>query len=137
LKTEPSTYAWEDLVREGRTEWTGVRNFEARNNLRAMRPGDLLLVYHSGAEKQVVGVARVSRAAGPDPTARGEDWSSVELVPVRALPAAVPLGRMRQDGRLRSFPLLTRGRLSVVPVRAAEFSRVLALGKGPRQAQRR
>jgi len=129
VKTEPSTYSWTDLVRDGRTEWTGVRNFEARNHLRAMRPGDMVLVYHSGAEKHVVAVARVSRGPRPDPTARGEDWSSVELVPVKALAVPVPLARLRTDASLRRLPIVTRGRLSVAPVEAAQFTRLLALAK--------
>jgi len=82
VKSEPSAYGWADLVKDGRTEWTGVRNFEARNNLRAMHEGDGVLFYHSGEGKEVVGVAKVSRAARPDDTAPNEDWASVELVPV-------------------------------------------------------
>jgi predicted RNA-binding protein with PUA-like domain len=129
VKSEPSAYGWAQLVKDDRTEWTGIRNFEARNNLRAMRPGDLVLYYHSGTDKQVVGIARVTRAAQPDATAPGEDWSSVELAAVKPLIAPVPLERMRQDARLRTFPLLKRGRLSVLPATPAQFHRVLDLGK--------
>ncbi len=129
VKSEPSAYGWAQLVQDGRTEWTGVRNFEARNNLRAMQLGDLVLYYHSVDEKQVVGVARVTRTAGPDPTAPDEDWASVEFAPLQPFTAPVPLERMRKDGRLRNFQLLTRGRLSVVPVTPAQFRRVLELGK--------
>ncbi len=131
MKSEPTAYGWAQLLKDGRTEWTGIRNFEARNNLRAMQRGDLVLYYHSVEEKQVVGVARVTRTAGPDPTAPKEDWASVELAPVKALTAPVTLERIRKDARLRTFPLLTRGRLSVVPVTPAQFRRVLALGKTP------
>jgi predicted RNA-binding protein with PUA-like domain len=129
VKSEPSAYGWAQLVEEGRTEWTGIRNFEARNNLRAMRDGDFVLFYHSVEEKQVVGVARVARAGQPDPTARGEDWTSVELVPLKPLLSPVTLERMGRDARLRTFPLLTRGRLSVVPVTPAQFRRILELAK--------
>ena len=131
VKSEPMAYGWAQLLKDGRTEWTGVRNFEARNNLRAMQKGDLVLYYHSGEEKQVVGVARVTRTAGPDPTAPGEDWASVEVTPVKALNVPVTLQRIRKDARLRTFPLLTRGRLSVVPVTPVQFRRVLELGKTP------
>lgn len=129
VKSEPTAYGWAQLVKDGRTEWTGIRNFEARNNLRAMGAGDLVFFYHSVEEKQVVGVAKVSRTAGPDPTAPGEDWASVELVPLKALKSPVTLERIRKEARLRTFPLLTRGRLSVVPVTAAQFRRVLELAK--------
>jgi len=131
VKSEPSAYGWAQLLKDGRTEWTGVRNFEARNNLRAMQRGDWVLYYHSVEEKQVVGVARVTRTAGPDPTAPGEDWASVELSPVKPLTVPVTLERMKKDARLRTFPLLTRGRLSVASVTAAQFRRVLELGKTP------
>ncbi|MGO8970555.1 MAG: EVE domain-containing protein [Myxococcaceae bacterium] len=132
VKSEPSAYGWEQLVRDGRTEWTGIRNFEARNNLRKMQVGDLVLYYHSTEEKQVVGVARVTRAAVPDPTAPGEDWASVELAPVERLATPVPLERLRKDARLRTFQLLTRSRLSVVPATPSQFRRVLELGKTQR-----
>ena len=129
VKSEPTAYSWEQLVKEGRTEWTGIRNFEARNNLRAMAARDVVLVYHSGEEKQVVGVARVSRTAEPDPTAPGEDWASVELVPLKPVKRPVTLERIRKDARLRAFQLVTRGRLSVIPVTAAQFLRVLELAE--------
>jgi len=129
VKSEPSAYGWAQLVEDGRTEWTGVRNFEARNNLRAMQAGDLVLFYHSGEGKQVVGVAQVARAAQADPTAPQEDWASVELVPAKPLASPVTLERIRRDGSLRTFQLLTRGRLSVVPVTSAQFGRILTLSK--------
>jgi len=130
VKSEPSAYSWSQLVADRRTEWTGVRNFEARNNLRAMAVGDLCLYYHSGEDKAVVGIARVSRAAAPDPTAKGEDWSSVELEPVGPLDVPVTLGQMRRDAALKNFPLVTRARLSVAAVTPPQFARVEALGKG-------
>jgi predicted RNA-binding protein with PUA-like domain len=132
VKSEPTAYPWTQLVADGRTEWTGIRNFEARNNLRAMAISDGVLYYHSVEEKSVVGVAKVSRAAQPDPTAPGENWASVEIVPVKALKHPVTLGLIKKERTLRTFPLLTRGRLSVVPVTLAQFNRVLALGKSGR-----
>jgi predicted RNA-binding protein with PUA-like domain len=129
IKSEPSAYSFTQLQADGRTEWTGVRNFEARNNLRAMAVGDLCLYYHSTEEKAVVGIARVSRAAQADPTAPGEDWASVELEPVEALAAPVTLERIRADAALKDFQLVTRGRLSVVPVTPAQYARVLALSR--------
>ena len=129
IKSEPSAYSFTQLQADGRTEWTGVRNFEARNNLRAMAVGDLCLYYHSTEEKAVVGIARISRAAGADPTAPGEDWASVEVEPVEPLAAPVTLERIRADAALRDFQLITRGRLSVVPVTPAQYARVLALSR--------
>lgn len=131
IKSEPSAYPFARLQADGRTEWTGVRNFEARNNLRAMAVGDLCLYYHSTEEKAVVGIARVSRTARADPTAPGEDWASVEVEPAEPLATPVTLERIRADARLRAFPLLTRGRLSVAPVTAAHFTRVLELSRTP------
>ncbi len=137
IKSEPSAYAFARLQADGRTEWTGVRNFEARNNLRAMALGDRCLYYHSTEEKAVVGIARVSRVARADPTAPGEDWASVEVEPVEPLATPVTLERIRADPKLRSFPLLTRSRLSVAPVTPADYARVLALSRerrAPKQA---
>ncbi len=136
IKSEPSAYAFARLQADGRTEWTGVRNFEARNNLRAMAVGDLCLYYHSTEEKAVVGIARVSRTARADPTAPGEDWASVEVEPVEPLATPVTLERIRADARLRTFPLLTRGRLSVAPVTAAHYARVLELSRTPERPGR-
>jgi predicted RNA-binding protein with PUA-like domain len=129
IKSEPSAYAFAQLQADGRTEWTGVRNFEARNNLRAMSVGDLCLYYHSTEEKAVVGIARVSRAARPDQTAPGEDWASVEVEAVEPLAAPVTLERIRADAALKDFQLLTRGRLSVVPATPAQYARVLVLSR--------
>jgi predicted RNA-binding protein with PUA-like domain len=128
VKSEPEVYPYAQLEREKRTAWTGVRNFEARNNLRAMRPGDLLLYYHSNEGKEIVGVARVLTRAGPDPTAPREDWSSVEVAPVTTLRSPVPLASIRAAPALRRFPLVKRGRLSVAPVTPEEFACVLELG---------
>jgi len=142
IKSEPSAYSFAQLQADGRTEWTGVRNFEARNNLRAMAVGDLCLYYHSTEEKAVVGIARISRDARPDPTAPGEDWASVEVEPVEPLAAPVSLERIRADAALKDFQLVTRGRLSVVPVTPPQYARVLVLSRqqgasAPKTAPRR
>lgn len=129
IKSEPSVYSWRDLVRDKKTAWDGVRNFEARNYLRAMKKGDLLLYYHSGDEKAVVGVARVVVAAYPDPTAKDGDWSAVDVAPVKALAEPVSLARIKADPGLAELALIKRSRLSVVPVARRELDRVLKLGK--------
>jgi predicted RNA-binding protein with PUA-like domain len=128
VKSEPSSYAFDALVADGRTTWDGVRNFEARNNLRAMKKGDLVLYYHSNEGKAVVGIARVARTAYQDPTT-DEDWSAVDLEPVRALPRPVELGEMRAHKVLGKMMLFRRSRLSVVPVTEAEFAGVLDLAR--------
>lgn len=129
VKQEPANYPWSRFVAEGGTAWTGVRNFQARNHLRAMQPGDLVLYYHSGAEKAVVGLAEVIRAAYPDPTAREGDWVAVDLKPLRALPRPVPLAEIKADSTLKNLPLVRQSRLSVMPVGQAEFERLLALAE--------
>lgn len=136
IKSEPSVYPYEQLVKEGKTEWTGVRSFEARNNLRAMKPGDLCLYYHSNEGKAVVGVARVLTGPGPDPTAPGEDWASVSVGPLVALQEPVTLATIKATRELKDFQLITRSRVSVVPVSAEHFKHVLAMGrtKLPRSA---
>jgi len=129
VKTEPGTYSWADLQKEGRTAWTGVRNFQARNNLRAMRKDDAVLVYHSGDEKQVVGLAKVSAEASPDPTAKEGDWICVELVAVKPLPRPVTLAAVKKDKMLKDMVLARNSRLSVMPVEAGQFSRILELAQ--------
>jgi predicted RNA-binding protein with PUA-like domain len=128
IKSEPDKYAWSDLCRDGKTHWDGVRNFEARNNLRAMQPGDLLLYYHSNEGKEIVGVAEVACAAYPDPTAPGEDWSVVDVKPLCPVSHPVSLDAIRKEPRLANMDLLRKSRLSVVPVSAAEFEVILKLG---------
>jgi predicted RNA-binding protein with PUA-like domain len=129
IKSEPSVYPYEQLVKEGKTDWTGVRSFEARNNLRAMKPGDLCLYYHSNEGKAVVGVARVLTGPGPDPTAPGEDWASVSVGPLVAVQEPVTLATVKATPELKDFPLITKSRVSVVPVTAEHFKRILAMGK--------
>lgn len=130
VKSEPEAYAWPTFVREGRTAWTGVRNFQARANLRAMRRGDLVAFYHSVTDKQVVGVARVEREAYPDPTAEEGDWSCVDLVPAEALAAPVPLEAIKADPVLAAMPLVRQSRLSVSPLTPEQYARLVALGRG-------
>jgi predicted RNA-binding protein with PUA-like domain len=129
VKQEPESYAWATFVKEGRTAWTGVRNFQARNNLRAMRKGDLVLCYHSVTDKQVMGYARVERETYPDPTADEGDWSCVDLVPVRGLKKPVSLAAIKADRALKTIPLLKNTRLSVVPLTREHFDQVLRLGE--------
>ena len=127
VKSEPSTYSYDDLVRDGRTVWDGVRNPEARNNLAGMRRGDLALFYHSGDGKAVVGVAKVVRESFPDPKADDPKWLAVELAPVRALARPVTLAEIKAEARLAKIPLVTRGRLSVMALEKAAFEAILAL----------
>jgi predicted RNA-binding protein with PUA-like domain len=128
IKSEPSVYPYARLEKDGRTEWTGVRSFEARNNLRAMKPGDLCLYYHSNEGKAVVGVARVLTGAVPDPTAPGEDWASVDVGPVVALQEPVTLATIKATRELKDFVLVKKSRLSVAPTTAEHFKRILELG---------
>lgn len=129
VKSEPYKYSFEALVKDEQTSWDGVRNFEARNNLRAMKRGDLLLFYHSNEGKAVVGVAKVVREAYPDATAEEGDWSVIDVAPVKALASPVSLDVIRADKALANMQLLRRSRLSVVPVTPEEFRRILELGK--------
>ena len=130
VKSEPSAYSWDDLVREGRTSWTGVRNFTARNNLRSMQAGDQVLFYHSVVGKEIVGMAEVKRTAFPDPTAKEGDWSAVELVPKNALKRPVTLEEIKQIPKLKEMALLRLSRLSVQPVSAGEFREILRVASG-------
>lgn len=129
IKSEPFKYSFAQLLRDGVTVWDGVRNFEARNNLRAMKSGDLLLFYHSNEGKEIVGVARVAREAYADPTAPGEDWSVIDVAPVVTMKAAVSLEAIRDEVDLSDIALLKRSRLSVVPVSKEHFDKILQMGK--------
>src|SRR6058998_4092593 len=111
LKSEPASYSWDDLVAEGKTSWTGVRNFTARNNLRSMHLGDEVLFYHSVTDKAVVGIAKVVRAAYPDRTAKEGDWSTVDLAPVKPLRQPVSLDQIKTAPRLKNISLLRQSRL--------------------------
>jgi predicted RNA-binding protein with PUA-like domain len=127
VKQEPEAFSWSDLVKDGRTAWTGVRNFQARNNLRAMKKNDAVLFYHSVSEKQVVGIARVAKEAYPDPTATEGEWSCVDISPLCKLNEPVTLQQIKQDKRLRDIALVRQSRLSVIPLEAQEFERILQL----------
>lgn len=129
IKSEPFKYAWDELVRDEWTYWDGVRNYEARNNLAAMKKGDLALYYHSNEGKEVVGVARVKKESYPDPTTDDERWVVVDFAPVVAFAEPVTLATIKADPKLAEMALLRRSRLSVVPVTAAEFRHILKLGK--------
>ena len=128
VKQEPEAYAWEAFVKDGRTAWTGVRNFQARNVLRAMRLQDAVLYYPSVTGKAVVGIARVVRQAYPDPTATEGDWSAVDLEPVRPIARPVTLEALKADPVTASMPLIRQSRLSVMPIEEAVFQRILLLG---------
>jgi predicted RNA-binding protein with PUA-like domain len=129
VKSEPEAYAWTTFVKEQRAAWTGVRNFQARNNLRAMKRGDLVFFYHSVSDKQIVGIARVEKEAYVDKTAEEGDWSCVDLVPVKPLVEPVTLAQIKADKALADMPLLKQSRISVTPLNASHFNRVLTLGK--------
>ena len=126
-KSEPEAYSWYDLVKDGKTVWTGVRNFQARNNLRAMKTGDLVLFYHSVTDKQVVGIAKVAKEFYPDPTADEGDWSVVDLVPHKPLKTFVTLDQIKADAVLKDMPLVRQSRLSVTPLTEAQFKHLLEL----------
>ena len=127
VKSEPNAYSWSDLVKEKKTSWTGVRNFTARNNLRSMRVGDEVLFYHSVTDKAVVGVAKVIRAAYPDPTAKEGDWTAVDLAPIKPLRNPVSLDQIKAKRPLKNISLVRQSRLSVHALTAAEFREILAL----------
>lgn len=128
VKSEPSAYAWENLQKEGTTAWTGVRNFQARNNLRAMKKGDFVLFYQSVTDPSVRGVTKVVKEAYTDPTAKEGDWSCVDLKKVRSLPSPVSLSDIKTDPSLGEIALIKQSRLSVMPLTEAEYDRILELG---------
>lgn len=130
VKQEPETYSWDDFVNDGKTDWSGVRNYQARNNLREMKAGERVLFYHSGKDKAVVGLAEVVKSAYPDPTANDEQWVAVDLKPVRALKSPVPLAAIRYDERLADLPLIRQSQLSVMPLTEEEFDIIVATGDG-------
>jgi predicted RNA-binding protein with PUA-like domain len=127
VKSEPGAYSWERFVREGTAVWDGVRNPQARNHLASMGEGDLVLFYHSGEGREAVGVARVARAAYPEPGGGDPRWVAVDLVPVRPLARPVSLAEIKADRALAGIPLVRQSRLSVMPLEPAAFERIAAL----------
>ena len=129
VKQEPSDYSCSDFVADGGTSWTGVRNFAARNNLRRMSKGDHVLFYHSGEDKAVVGIAKVTGAAYKDPTAKAEDWSAVDLAPVKRLACPVTLAEIKTKPQLKKIALVRQSRLSVMPLTARDFDTIVKMVK--------
>lgn len=129
VKSEPDTYSFQQLVSDGKTRWDGVRNYQARNNLRAMKVGDLCLYYHSNIGLEVVGIARVAREHYPDPTAEKGDWSAVDLEPVKPIVRPVTLVEIKKHPALQQLLLVRNARLSVMPVAFDEFSTILQMGE--------
>ncbi|WP_353181813.1 EVE domain-containing protein [Parapedobacter lycopersici] len=130
VKSEPFKYSWQQFLKDKRTYWDGVRNYQARNNLQAMKEGDLVLFYHSNEGKEVVGIAKVVKEAYQDPTTADERWVVVDLSPVETLKKPVTLEAIKADEQLQDVALVRQGRLSVMPLTRAHFDRIIALGNG-------
>jgi len=129
VKSEPSVYSWDDLLADKRTDWSGVRNFQASNNLKAMKKGDRAFFYHSGAGPAIAGIAEVAREYYPDPSDKAGRFGMVDLAPVMAMKKPVSLAEIKAEPRLADFALVRQGRLSVVPVSAAEWKLICAMGQ--------
>jgi predicted RNA-binding protein with PUA-like domain len=127
VKTEPETYSWENLVKEKNGVWDGVRNFQARTNMKAMKKGDTVFVYHTGEEKAIIGVAKVAREAYPEP--KDAAWVAVDLSPDKKLKKPITLAQVKSDKKLAGMVLVKASRLSVQPVREEEFNYILALSQ--------
>jgi len=128
VKSEPFKYSWEQFNKDGQTFWDGVRNYQARNNLKAMKEGDLVLFYHSNEGKEVVGIAKVVKEYYQDPTTEDPKWVVVDLAPVETFKKSVTLEQIKADEFLQDVALVRQGRLSVMPLKAEEFDRIVALG---------
>ena len=128
VKQEPSTYSFDDFQKEKKTDWTGVRNYMARNFLRDMKKGDSVLFYHSGDEKAVVGFATVSKAAFTDPSADDEAWVAVELKAGKKFKQPVPLSKIKKDPKLANMLLVKNSRISVMSVTEDEYDQIIAMG---------
>lgn len=128
VKSEPFKYSWEKFLEDKETFWDGVRNYQARNNLKGMKIGDLVLFYHSNEGKNVVGIAKVTKEFYQDPTTDDTNWVVVNLTPVQSLAKPVSLETIKKDEQLKEISLVKQGRLSVMSLKAAEFDRILALG---------
>lgn len=129
VKSEPSVYPWDQLVKDGSTTWDGVRNYTARNNLRAMKKGDEVLFYHSNEGMEIVGIAKVSKEAFQDPTTKEEAWVAVELKPVKKLKKPVSLATIKEHAKLKDMALVKLSRLSVQPVTEEEWKQIMDLAK--------
>ncbi len=129
-KSDPDTYGWSDLVRDGKTSWDGVRNFRARNYIRAMKPGDQVLFYHSGKEKSVVGIMKILSKPYADRTAEEQVWSAVDVAPVGSLKNPVPLSRIKAEPSLRNIHLVRLARLSVMPLEKEQFQKIVSMAGG-------
>lgn len=127
VKSEPGAYSWDTFVKDKKTNWDGVRNYQARNNLKDMKKGDLVLFYHSVKDKKVVGIARVTKEYFPDPTADKGDWVAVELEPVKQLKDPVDLEQIKSTDELKNIPLIKQSRLSVMPLTKDEFFKILEM----------
>lgn len=127
VKSEPSAYSWDQFVKEGRAAWTGVRNYQARINLRAMRIGDQVLFYHSVVGKEVVGIAKVAATAYRDPTAAEGEWDCVDLVPFKPLKRPVTLEEIKATPALKEIKLVRQSRLSVLPLLPADYQAIIGM----------
>jgi len=128
VKSEPFKYSWDQFLKDKQTFWDGVRNYQARNNLKDMKKGDLVLFYHSNEGKEVVGIAKVVKESYQDPTTSDDRWVVVDLAPLEALKQAVSLQTIKEDELLKDTALVKQSRLSVMPLKAAEFDRIIELG---------
>jgi len=127
VKSEPSTFSWDDLVRDKKTVWDGVRNFQARNNLKAMKKGDLAFFYHSNEDKAIVGIGKIVKEGYPEP--KDDNWIAVDIAPDKKLKNPVSLAQIKSDKRLVNMVLVKASRLSVQPVKPEEFELILALSE--------
>jgi predicted RNA-binding protein with PUA-like domain len=130
-KSDPETYGWPELLRDGKTTWDGVRNYKARNFLRAMKPGDVVLFYHSGDEKSVVGAMKVLSEPHADTTSDEDIWTAVDVAPEWTLKNPVALSRIKGEPTLKNIHLVREGRLSVMPLEKKDFDLIVSLGGGP------
>jgi len=130
VKSEPVKYSWEKFNKDGRTFWDGVRNYQARNNMREMKEGDLVMFYHSNEGKEVVGIAKIVKEAYQDPTTDDTNWVVVELSPVETLKKPVTLATIKADPKLANIQLIKLGRLSVISLKPEEFDRIIELANG-------
>lgn len=126
VKTEPEAYSFETLLKEGKTIWDGVRNYQARNNLKAMKKGDKVLVYHSVSDKEIVGIAEVSKEHYPDPTDKTGAWVVVELIPVKKFKTPFTLEDIKKEKKLADLPLIKQSRLSVMPIPKNKFDFIVS-----------